>query len=60
MKYNLQQAMELTGAENEEQFKDAFSDKSTEEINNILINMFGQEGSDLEFAEEIKILVSTL
>lgn len=56
MKYNLEQAMELTGAVNEEQFLDAFKDKTPEEINEILIYMFGEEGNDIGFAEEIAIL----
>jgi isopropylmalate/homocitrate/citramalate synthase len=60
MKYNLEQAMELTGAVNEEQFKEAFSGKSPKEINEILVYMFGQEGDDMEFAEEISILVKEI
>jgi len=56
MKYNLEQAMELTGAVDQEQFLDAFKDKTPEEINEILIYMFGEEGNDIEFAEEIAIL----
>jgi predicted transcriptional regulator len=60
MKYNLQQAMELTGAVNEEQFKEAFSGKTKEEINQDLIYMFGTEGDDMEFAEEIAILVKDI
>ena len=60
MKYNLQQVIELTGATGEEQFKEAFSGKSKEEINKILVYMFGQEGDDMEFAEEISILVKDI
>jgi predicted transcriptional regulator len=60
MKYNLQTAMELTGAVNEEQFKEAFAGKSPKEINEILISMFGTEGDDMEFAEEIEILVKEI
>lgn len=60
MKYNLESAMEVTGAENEEQFKEAFAGKSPEEINEILISMFGREGDDIEFAEEIAILVKEI
>lgn len=60
MKYNLQQAMELTGAVNEEQFKEAFEGKTPQEINEILVYMFGQEGDDMEFAEEISILVKEI
>jgi metal-responsive CopG/Arc/MetJ family transcriptional regulator len=60
MKYNLQQSMELTGAVNEAQFKEAFSGKTKEEVNQDLIYMFGIEGDDIEFAEEIVILVKEI
>jgi|GEM_PF-4137127 len=60
MKYNLEQVMELTGAENEQQFKNAFEGKTPQEINKILIYMFGTEGDDVEFAEEIAILVKEI
>ena len=60
MKYTLQQAMELTGAESEEQFAEAFANKSVNEINDILVQMFGSDGNDVEFAEEIKILVKEI
>jgi hypothetical protein len=60
MKYTLEQAMELTGAIDKEQFKEAFSGKSKEEINQVLVYMFGTEGDDLEFAEEITILVKDI
>lgn len=60
MKYNLQQAMELTGAVNEEQFKEAFEGKTPQEINEILVYMFGSEGNDMELAEEIAILVKQI
>jgi len=60
MKYNLEQVIELTGAENEKQFKEAFTEKTPEEINEILVYMFGDEGNDIEFAEEIAILVKEI
>ena len=60
MKYNLESAMELVGAESEEQFAEAFANKSVNEINDILVEMFGQEGDDPEFAEEIAILVKEI
>ena len=60
MKYTLEQAMELTGAENEKQFKKAFENKTSKEINEILIYMFGSEGDDIEFSEEIAILVKEI
>ena len=60
MKYTLEQAMELTGAENEKQFKEAFENKTPEEINEILIYMFGSEGDDIKFSEEIAILVKEI
>lgn len=60
MKYTLEQAMELTGAVDQEQFKEAFSGKSKEEVNQDLIYMFGIEGDDIEFAEEIVILVKDI
>jgi hypothetical protein len=58
MKYNLQTAIEATGAVNEEMFKDAFSGKTSEEVNAILVQMFGTDGDDMEFAEEIVILAN--
>ena len=60
MKYNLESAMEVTGAVNEEQFKEAFDGKTPEEINEVLVSMFGREGDDMEFAEEIEILVKEI
>ena len=58
MKHNLESAMELVGANSEQEFKNEFANKSVEEINETLIQMFGQEGDDIEFAEVIKILAS--
>ena len=60
MKHTLEQAMELTGAVNEEQFIEAFAGKTVEEINEVLVSMFGDEGDDMEFAEEIAILVKEI
>ena len=60
MKYTLESAMELTGAIDENQFKEAFFGKTPQEINKILIYMFGSEGDDLELSEEIAILVKEI
>ena len=60
MEHTLEQAMELTGAVNEEQFKEAFEGKTPQEINEILVYMFGSDGDDIEFAEEIAILVKQI
>ena len=58
MKYNLEQAIELTGSKNEEQFLVEFAGRTAEEINDVLIQMFGQaEGDDMELAEEIVMLI---
>lgn len=58
MTKTLEGAMELTGAESEEIFRQAFSGKTVDEILAELIYMFGEDGNDAEFAEEIFILAN--
>jgi len=56
MDHNLESAMESTGAQSEQIFRAAFDNKSANEINDILIEMFGY--NDIEFAEQIVKILS--
>jgi len=56
MDHNLESAMESTGAQSEQIFRAAFENKSANEINDILIEMFGY--NDIEFAEQIVKILS--
>ena len=59
MNHNLESAMESIGAHSEQIFRAAFENKSANEINDILIEVFGyNDGNDIEFSEQIVKILS--